>query len=472
MDLKAQNYVAYDPQIISQPTQTNSPSQRRDTSKGDLFPTPKWRDLWAAILFYVQFFIFIALSAWTIHSAAPSLGEDTDKDFDSIPRLNINALVVSLVAPTLISLCILGLSIVSMRSSPEGLIHGSFLTLLVLSTISLIFWIISVNIAGIVCSAIILICDLIFYILARHRIPFSAVILKATVDCLYVYPKMMLISSISFVVFMLYSVYSMISLISVVMIRNPSHPNHISSADALLLFYIFSIIYTYQVIANVTQTTICGVYGTYYFIYGTSQTVLHPVFGSFKRAMTYSFGSICFGSLIVSLITFIRFLLKSLSDERSIIGSIVDCILSIIEDLVRYFNYYAYTQIALYGKPYISAAKDTWELIKSHGVDAVVNDQLIGTTTFIIELSSAFISSIFTFVVFKYGFDNLSIKTYVFYSAFAFFISFVITGLVLRIIEAGSTTLLVCIAEDPQALRVSKPELYNAIAAKYPSVVL
>ena len=32
---------------------------------------------------------------------------------------------------------------------------------------------------------------------------------------------------------------------------------------------------------------------------------------------------------------------------------------------------------ALYGKPYISAAKDTWHLFKDRGIDALINDSLV-----------------------------------------------------------------------------------------------
>jgi len=33
--------------------------------------------------------------------------------------------------------------------------------------------------------------------------------------------------------------------------------------------------------------------------------------------------------------------------------------------------------IALYGKAYIPAAKDTWKLFKDRGIDALVNDSLV-----------------------------------------------------------------------------------------------
>jgi hypothetical protein len=36
-------------------------------------------------------------------------------------------------------------------------------------------------------------------------------------------------------------------------------------------------------------------------------------------------------------------------------------------------------QVAIYGKTYCRAAKDTWHLVHSHGIQAIVNDNIIGT---------------------------------------------------------------------------------------------
>lgn len=33
--------------------------------------------------------------------------------------------------------------------------------------------------------------------------------------------------------------------------------------------------------------------------------------------------------------------------------------------------------LALYGKPYLAAAKDTWGLFKDRGIDTVINDSLV-----------------------------------------------------------------------------------------------
>ena len=42
-----------------------------------------------------------------------------------------------------------------------------------------------------------------------------------------------------------------------------------------------------------------------------------------------------------------------------------------------YFSRYAYIEIALYGKSYITAAKDTFRLFRDRGIDAIVNDSLV-----------------------------------------------------------------------------------------------
>ena len=74
--------------------------------------------------------------------------------------------------------------------------------------------------------------------------------------------------------------------------------------------------------------------------------------------MTYSFGSICFGSLIVSIVQFIKQLASvgrvAAEQEGETVWQLIfcflQCLVGLIEGLVEYFNHYAYTQIALYGK--------------------------------------------------------------------------------------------------------------------------
>lgn len=89
------------------------------------------------------------------------------------------------------------------------------------------------------------------------------------------------------------------------------------------------------------------VYGSWYFCSRSSQSMpSHPTLGAFKRAITYSFGSISFGSLIVSIIQLLHQLCSAV--QRNVEGD--DCLftcvtscclsymLSVIESLTEFFN--------------------------------------------------------------------------------------------------------------------------------------
>eukprot|EP00732_Lithocolla_globosa_P001542 Lithocolla_globosa_v1_NODE_784_length_3286_cov_30.816042.p3 type:complete len:127 gc:universal NODE_784_length_3286_cov_30.816042:2489-2109(-) len=73
------------------------------------------------------------------------------------------------------------------------------------------------------------------------------------------------------------------------------------------------------------------------------------------------------------------------------LACVLDCIVSIIEDLVRYFNHWAYCQVAIYGKSYCEAGKATWNLFKTVGLDAIIQDNFIDSVlTVTIVLNTMF----------------------------------------------------------------------------------
>jgi len=136
----------------------------------------------------------------------------------------------------------------------------------------------------------------------------------------------------------------------------------------LIFFEVFAYIWTSQVIANVALATLAGgVYGGWYYFGPKELGVLpkHPSLGAFGRACTTSLGSIAFGSLIVTILEIIRLILQMIRNNaaqdghpvEAICACIAECCIGCIQGLVEYFNRYAYIHVALYGKPYIKAAK-------------------------------------------------------------------------------------------------------------------
>lgn len=86
--------------------------------------------------------------------------------------------------------------------------------------------------------------------------------------------------------------------------------------------------------------------------------VRNPTAASAKRALTTSFGPICFGSLVIALIQTVRALLRMAAqqsaDDGNLAGALcaacAECCLSFIEGLIQYFNKWAFVQVAVYGK--------------------------------------------------------------------------------------------------------------------------
>ena len=95
--------------------------------------------------------------------------------------------------------------------------------------------------------------------------------------------------------------------------------------------------------------------------------------GSLIRACTTSFGSICFGSLLVAIITTIRIIAESAARSRNnnifvrLFCCFVACILRVMEDILNYFNRYAYTFVSIYGEAYIPSAKRAFKLFAHYG---------------------------------------------------------------------------------------------------------
>eukprot|EP01083_Nonionella_stella_P158746 517034_1 len=111
-------------------------------------------------------------------------------------------------------------------------------------------------------------------------------------------------------------------------------------SNVVIFLLLVSFYWGVNVWRNVSHTTTCGVAATCYFNAGA---LINPSRASFKRAMTTSFGSICFGSLLVTLLQPLRGMLRNSGCKGCLV-----CILAYIERLMRYFNAYAFAQVAIY----------------------------------------------------------------------------------------------------------------------------
>jgi len=122
--------------------------------------------------------------------------------------------------------------------------------------------------------------------------------------------------------------------------------SNLSQSQLGVVFLLFvSYYWVHQVLQNTVHVTTAGVVGTWWFVPDEASSCCSRALGdSFFRATTYSFGSICFGSLLVAIIQALRALEHYTRDNEdlSFVRCIVQCLLRYA--LVR-FCYFAATVV-------------------------------------------------------------------------------------------------------------------------------
>jgi hypothetical protein len=298
----------------------------------------------------------------------------------------------------------------------------------------------------------------------RSRIPFATEMLKAVSALVQDYPGTVNVAFLSLLLHFAWIVFWSFGIFF-------SQQYSPALAYILSLYLLFSFYWVSQVIKNVVHVTGAGVFASWYFLHGTVGVPPNPTLGSLKRATTTSFGSICFGSLIVAALQTLQAVCRSIRHDSDnfavvILAFIAECIVGCIEQLLQYFNQYAFAQVAIYGKSYCRAAKDTWNMIHSHGIQAIINDNIIGSVLSLACLASAVVTGIVGGVMIYILEDDYYIPV----GIISGLIGFVLVMQVLEVVESAVTTIFVCFAEQPEALQRNCPALYDKFQSTYGSV--
>lgn len=236
----------------------------------------------------------------------------------------------------------------------------------------------------------------------------------------------------------------------------------------LLSFY-----WTHQVLMNVVHTSVAGMVGTWWF--APEEAVgccSSAVTSSVYRSCTYSFGSICFGSLLVAIIQTLRQLAdySRNDDDMKMIACVIDCILGLIEDIVRYFNKWAFVYVGLYGYAYVDAGKNVMTLFQERGWETIITFDLVdraltfasftfglvmGGFCMLLEMSSDW------FEVF--GDDAAQLVAF----AFGFLVGILVSGVTLNIVSSAVNATIVLFAEAPSEFASNHPALSSKMRSAY-----
>jgi len=433
--------------------QPSAPSFSLDRSEGDSkFPEqPSYRDPLWLVLFVIHIIGVIVLCGFG--TAKFLSGGDqayyVDITSDSFRHLLTVTLICIAVAA---GISVVWLQIV--KHFARQLIIGTFIASVILWSFFGLWLLVQGSLAGIF---MVLMAGLfaMFYFWWRNRIPFATAMLEAVSERMQEFPGTIYAGYIMILITVVWNVFFGWTL---------SVSQHYSDSitNLLIAFYVLSYYWTTQVIKNVLHVTVSGTFATWYFM--SSIMPSNPTIKSLKRSLTTSFGSICFGSLLVALLETLRTFIQAIRRQQdNLVAFCADCLIGLLDGLLQYFNIYAFTQVAIYGKSYIQAAKDSWQLVHTHGIEAIINDNLISNVLTIGALIGGVTCGIVGAIV-----GNIIEPDFLASCALiGFIVGFAMMTTVMSVVQSGVSTFFVCFAMDKEALQRNNPELYRRFMETY-----
>ncbi|EPS74594.1 hypothetical protein M569_00160 [Genlisea aurea] len=277
------------------------------------------------------------------------------------------------------------------------------------------------------------------------RLPFTMLVLQRAVQMVWKLPELLRAASLFILLMLLW-----LSLWSFGVAGILAMGIGISGSWWLLLAFSVSLFWTGAVLCNIVHAVVSGVVFLILIHSGGEASAMppKPVFESFRHAVTTSFGSICYGSLFTAAIRTMRWKIRGL---RSKIGGnecllcCVDFLFHMVEFLVRWFNKYAYVQIALYGKNFNHSAKDAWELFQSTGVEALVAYDCTGAVLFMGTVLGGLVSGTCAAVWTRFKHPERVAMV----GSTSMLMGMILVGLAMVMVESAVTSIYVCFAEDP-----------------------
>ncbi|ORX36900.1 plasma-membrane choline transporter-domain-containing protein [Kockovaella imperatae] len=497
----AQNNTSYAPSYGQtengngqQYTGDTAPFSQANEKTGARFkPKTRLNDPIFLVLFIASFAGFCAVSALAIstfinqNGLGGGFGQDTGGQSATLDYHTVYLLLIV----SAIALVIAAVYLMIVRAFTSIIIPLTMILTVILNIGICIYYFIIKYYSGAIIFVVIALLSAFFYWTMRRRIPLARLLLQTTMDITKHHPVVYLIVLLGLILQTAWSIWYAFTCVAIYVRWTPGSPscgtNSCSSGKVagLIFFATFVYYWTSQVIANVILCTLSGgIFGGWYYYGPRAENSGLPKRASLKafvRASTLSLGSIAFGSLIVTILELLRLIIQAFSQYEAgqgdmvgaIIGCCAACCVGCIQSLVEYFNKYAYIEISLYGKAYIPAAKDTWRLLKDRGIDALVNDSLVGTTLMWGAYINGFLCAVFGYIYLRY--TNPAYNDQGQYSApiilYSFLIGLNIGFTLSSAIESGVSTIFVGLGEDPMVLQQRSPGLFELIRQTYPQVV-
>lgn len=173
-----------------------------------------------------------------------------------------------------------------------------------------------------------------FIVLNRQRVEFSAHLLTTVAELTREYPGMVWVAVGAALLLLLWMLIWSAAV---------AYTSNLPAQGSVLFLLLISLIWTAQLLKAVVNATVAGTVASWYFL--SPNVPKSPTVRSLRRALTTSFGSLCLGSLVAASLKSMRAASRAVSTRSS--GSVracALCCLGFLDVLTRFFNELAYPQ--------------------------------------------------------------------------------------------------------------------------------
>jgi len=249
-----------------------------------------------------------------------------------------------------------------------------------------------------------------------------------------------------------------------------------SNNTGILFLLLLSYYWVHQVLSNTVHVTTAGTVGTWWFVPGEANGCWSSAIkDSFWRATTYSFGSICLGSLLVAVVQALRALAHQArqNEDMQLLACLVECILACIQDIIEYFNKWAYVYVGLYGFGYVQAGREVVQLFQNKGWTVIITDDLTDRVLMMVSIGVGVLTGFAGLAITLADqsiFGNLNVENV---PAAGFLVGFLVgvvfSSILMSVVGSAINTVIVCFAESPAEFEVNHPQLSAEMRSSWAS---
>eukprot|EP00567_Pseudictyota_dubia_P001097 CAMPEP_0197466222 /NCGR_PEP_ID=MMETSP1175-20131217/64928_1 /TAXON_ID=1003142 /ORGANISM="Triceratium dubium, Strain CCMP147" /LENGTH=534 /DNA_ID=CAMNT_0043002253 /DNA_START=53 /DNA_END=1657 /DNA_ORIENTATION=+ len=249
--------------------------------------------------------------------------------------------------------------------------------------------------------------------------------------------------------------------------------DEVAKFGGIMFGLLVSLYWTIAVILNCVRVMVAGTMATWCIDKEDASSCCSPaVLSSFVRSMVFSFGSVCFGSLVEGVAAAINAAMQYAKSAADADGDATDCnsrlfgclvcLTKCFEDMIEYFNQWAYVYIGIYGYGYIKSGREVMKLFRERGWTSIVSDFLV---SYVLNFTSILVGALTGGLGILLDIND-TVGSAGYWDSFVvgFLIGLLVTHVMMNVIKGAVNTAIVIFADKPDEMAKNHPVMTKEMA--------